>query len=237
MNIHNVRRWHGLVGVSIVLFWFYLLISGLIINHSDMLELDKKEISYPWLISWYGIRAAEPKEGYDLGNGYLSWDGDNWVLDDKLLSDSSGKPIGAVEAGSVNYVATTSSIFLYQSDGQLLDKIEKQSLPDYPVLAIGKRGSNVMLQTLSGVYATADGQKWEKSSATGIKWSSLQDLPAEVKERSAEILAPGISLQRVFQDVHSGRIFGRYAAWLLDIIAFGLLGLGLSGFWLYWRLR
>jgi uncharacterized iron-regulated membrane protein len=237
MNIHAVRRWHGLVGAVIVFFLFYLLLSGLVLNHVDIFKLDKREVSYPWLMRWYGIHAAEPTQGYLLGKNYFSWEDDKWVLDDKLLPSSVGQPVGAVEVRGVNYVATAAALYLYQSDGQLLDKVEKQSLPAYPILALGKMDNNVMLQTSSGVFASIDGQNWEKSSAAGMTLSALQDLPAEVKHRSADILAPGISLQRILLDVHSGRIFGRHALWVMDVASLVLLGLGLSGFWLYWRLR
>lgn len=225
------------MGAVIVFFLVYLLVSGLAINHGEILKLDKREVSYPWLMRWYGIHVANPTQGYVLGKSYFSWDEDKWILDDKLLPNGVGKPVGAVEVRGINYVATAATLYLYQSDGQLLAKVEKQSLPAYPILAIGKMGSNVVLQTPSAVFASVDGLKWERSNATGMTLSSLQDLPANVKRRSAEILAQGIPLQRILLDVHSGRIFGRYAIWVMDIASLVLLGLGLSGFWLYWRLR
>lgn len=237
MNIHAVRRWHGLVGAAIVLFMVYLILSGLALNHVDILKLDKREVSYSWLMRWYGIDAAVPTKGYLLGKSYLSWEEGKWVLDGKLLSSSAGQPVGAVEVGGINYIATTSALYLYQSDGQLLDKLEKQLLPAFPISALGKMGDNVMLQTPSAIYASVDGLNWDLSNVSGLKLSTLQDLPADVKRRSADILAPGISLQRILQDMHSGRFFGRYAVWVMDIATLILLGLGLSGFWLYWRLR
>lgn len=237
MNIHDVRRWHGLAGASFVFFWLYLLFSGLLVNHSDMFGLYKHEIRCSWLSNWYEIPAAEPKEGYDLGKGYLSWDGDRWVLDDVFLSGSTGRPVGAVEAGGFNYVATATDLFLYHSDGELFEKREKQFLPGHPILAIGKTGADVVLQTPFGVYVSEDKKNWKKTSVTGITWSYLQDLPVEARARSAEVLAPGVPLQRVIQDIHSGRIFGRYAVWFLDVISLALVGLSISGFWLYWRLR
>ncbi|MFZ1547571.1 MAG: PepSY domain-containing protein [Candidatus Nitrotoga sp.] len=237
MNIHAVRRWHGLVGAGIVFFLLYLMLSGLAINHVDLLKLDKREVSYPWLMRWYGIDVADPIQGYLLGKSYLSWGDGKWVLDDKLLSGSAGQPVGAVEVGGVNYIATTSALYLYQSDGQLLDKVEKQFLPAFPISALGKAGDHVMLQTPAAVYASVDGLNWELSTATGMTLPSLQNLPDDVKRRSAGILAPGISVQRILQDLHSGRFFGRYAIWVMDVASLILFGLGLSGFWLYWKLR
>jgi len=237
MNIHAVRRWHGLVGAAIVLFLLYILLSGLALNHGDALKLDKREVSYPWLMRWYGIDVVGPNQGYLLGKSYFSWEGDKWALDDKLLPSSAGLPVGAVEVGGLNYVATSTALYLYQPDGQLLDKVEKQSLPAYPILALGKMSNKVMLQTPSAVFASVDGQNWEKSSTTGMVLSSLHNLPDNIKRRSADTFAPGISLQRILLDVHSGRIFGRYAFLVMDIVSLVLFALGLSGFWLYWRLR
>jgi hypothetical protein len=237
MNIHDVRRWHGLVGAVIVFFVFYLLISGLILNHVDIFKLDRKEVSSSWLMSWYDIPTVEPTQGYLIGNNYLTWGDGKWVLGDKLLSGSMGQPIGAVEAKGINYVATSLTLYLYQADGQLLDKMEKQSLPSYPILALGKINDDVMLKTPFATYVRANGQNWEKSSAAGAMVSSMQDLPSEVKERSAEILAPGIPVQRLLSDIHSGRIFGPYAIWVMDIASLVLFVLAISGFWLYWRLR
>ena len=237
MNIHEVRRWHGLVGAVIVFFLFYLMLSGLPLNHVELLKLEKREINSPWLMRWYGEEIADPTQGYLLGNKYITWEGSKWVLGDKLLASSSGQPVGAVEVGGINYVATTAALYLYQSDGRLLDKVEQQSLPASPISALGKMGSNVMLQTPTAVYASVDGLNWEQSNATGMTLSSLQELPADVIRRSADILSPGISLKRILQDLHSGRFFGRYAVWVMDIASIVLFGLGISGFWLYWRLR
>ncbi|MSQ45314.1 MAG: hypothetical protein EXR26_04525, partial [Nitrosomonadaceae bacterium] len=74
MNIHAVRRWHGLVGVGAVVFLVYLLLSGLIINHGDALKLDQTEVSSPWLMRWYGMHVANPTQGYRMGDSYFVWD-------------------------------------------------------------------------------------------------------------------------------------------------------------------
>ena len=87
--------------VRLCFFWLYLLFSGLLVNHSDMFGLYKHEIRCSWLSNWYEIPAAEPKEGYDLGKAYLSWDGDRWVLDDVLLSGSTGRPVERLKRGSI----------------------------------------------------------------------------------------------------------------------------------------
>lgn len=230
-----VRRWHGHVGVIATIFLVLLVLTGIVLNHEEALKLDKREINASWLMSWYGIHEAETSTGYLLGERYFSWEGDKWVLGDKPLAGSAENPVGAVEAGGVNYVATASAMYMYQADGQLLDKLDKQSLPAYPILALGKMEGSVVLRTPSAILASTDGLAWRKVEANGLSWSSPQSLPDGVRSQMKAMLAPGLSVERVLLDVHSGRIFGRYGPWAVDIAAIALLILGLSGLWMYWR--
>lgn len=229
-----VRRWHGHVGVVATVFLVFIVFTGIVLNHEEALKLSKREISAPWLMRWYGIHAVEPEQGYLLGEHYFSWEGDKWTLGDKPLAGNAEHPVGAVEVDGVDYIATSSVLYLYQADGQLLDKLEKQSLPAYPILALGKMGGNVVLQTPSAMLASTDGLVWRNADA-GVTWSSPQTLPDDVRRQMTALLAPGLSLQRILQDVHSGRIFGRYGPWVVDLAAIALLTLGVSGLWIYGR--
>lgn len=232
---HIIRRWHAHVGVAATLFLVSLVFTGIVLNHEEALKLGKREINTAWLMRWYGIQPADPKLGYLLGERYFSWEGEKWALGDKLLADGSENPVGAVEAAGVDYIATASTLYLYQADGQLLDKLEKQSLPSYPILSLGKMGNSVVLQTPAALLTSDDGLTWNKIEAASPAWSSPRALPDDVRQKMTSMLAPGLSLQRILLDIHSGRIFGRFGPWVVDIAALALLMLGLSGVWIYWR--
>ena len=117
----------------------------------------------------------------------------------------------------------------------MFEKREKQFLPGYPILAIGKTGADVVLRDPGGMYPKI--RKLEENKCDRYYMVVFAGSSCEARARSAEVLAPGVPLQRVIQDIHSGRIFGRYAVWFLDVISLALVGLSISGFWLYWRLR
>ena len=85
------------------------------------------------------------------------------------------------------------------------------------------------------MLASTDGLAWQKIGASSLAWTSPESLPEEVKLQMAVMLAPGLPLQRILLDVHSGRIFGRYGPWVVDLAAIAMLMLGLSGVWIYWR--
>lgn len=229
-----IRRWHGHIGVVATVLLVFVVVTGIILNHEEGFRLDKREISSPWLMRWYGMHVEAPQTGYLMGDRYFSWEGDKWAIGSQALFGSSEYPVGAVKVGDIDYVATPSALYMYQADGQLLEKLEKQSLPAYPILALGKMGDSVVLQTPSAMLASPDGLTWRKAG-TDLTWASMQPMPDDVRRQMGILLAPGLSLQRILMDVHSGRIFGRYGPWVVDLAAIAFLMLGISGVWIYWR--
>ena len=234
-HIRIIRRWHGRIGFIAAIFLVFLVISGLALNHGEALKLDKQEIRYPWLMHWYGIHASAPSQGFLLGKSYFSWEGDKWALGNRLLSGSAERPVGAVEVSGIDFIATPANLFLYQPDGQLVDKITTQSLPAHPILALGMKDDKIVLRTQSALFASVDGLSWETVNDNHITWSSAKALPNSVRKQLTDVLAPGLPAQRILLDVHSGRLFGRYGPWFVDLAATALLMLSLSGFWIYWR--
>lgn len=232
--IRLIRRWHARVGVFAALFLILLVFTGLALNHEDALKLDKMEISSPWLMRWYGIHVDVPTQGYLLGHEFLSWYGDKWVWGTKVLN-GRGQPVGAIEISGIAYIATASQLYMFQQDGQLLDKVEKLSLPGYPIISVGKTGESVVLKTADGAFASGDGLNWEKTSADQTVWVSLIALPDKAMQQQSRLLAPGLPAQRILLDLHSGRLFGQYGPWVMDFVALALLTLGMSGVWIYWR--
>lgn len=51
--------------------------------------------------------------------------------------------------------------------------------------------------------------------------------------RLRDILIPGITVQQVLLDLHSGRFLGTYGEWFVDLMAAMLAALSLIGGWLF----
>lgn len=234
-HIRLIRRLHAKLGVAAMLYLIFLVCSGWALNHAATLKLDQHETSAPWLMSWYGISSATPDTGFLTQSTHLAWAGDKWSLGDQVITHQHEQPLGAVETEGVIYIATPHSLSLFQADGQLLDKLDSASLPATPITALGKIGHQLAVKTQHGIFLTNDGLNWEKRDATKIQWSASQTLPDSVKQRLQHDLAPSISMQRILQDIHSGRILGQYGPVFVDLVGLALLTLGLSGLWMFWR--
>jgi uncharacterized iron-regulated membrane protein len=231
----RLRHWHATAGIFAALFLLLLLGTGLALNHTATLRLDSRPVNSPWLMRWYGLSAGVPSRGYALGAEYLAWDNERWVLGAKLLGEKLPPPVGAVAAADTRYIATRGALFLYTREGQLIDRVEKDSLPGAPIERVGLAGKEIVLQTAQGVFATADGLNWRTFSSGAAAWSVPQPLPEAIRERLAAAFAPSLPLERVLLDLHSGRLFGRYGPLLVDLIALLLAVLALSGTWIYIR--
>lgn len=234
-HIRIIRRMHARIGVFALFFLIFLAASGWALNHAESLKLDKREINTPWLMRWYGIDAPSPAQGYLLGTQYFAEDGGKWVLGNTVLAEHREAVVGAVESGGIVYVATAAALYIYQADGQLVDKVERQSLPAQPILALGKLDDSIILKTPSLLFAGTDGLDWKAVRAGPGTWSSAQPLPDTVKVQLAAAFAPALPAQRILLDLHSGRLLGRYGPLFVDFLAIALLALGMSGLWIYWR--
>lgn len=228
-----LRHWHARIGVLAALFFLFLALTGLALNHTQALSLAKYQVSMPWLMNWYGLKSQIPETGYLFPQGYLAARHGQVVMDGKPLAIRD-KVVGAAEVASVRYVATSQQLFLYQPDGQLVDKLQGDALPVKDITGLAVAANTIIVQGHQQSYASEDALVW-KASAVTSESISLKPLPVEVKNQLQQQFAPALPLERILQDIHSGRIFGQYGPYLMDLTAVILMALSLSGVWIYLR--
>ena len=59
----RLRRVHRWVGATLLLFVVFLSVSGIAVNHASDFGLDRKYISWSWLLEAYGMKAPAPYAG------------------------------------------------------------------------------------------------------------------------------------------------------------------------------
>lgn len=233
--IRFVRHWHARIGVLAALFFLFLAVTGLALNHTDVLRLSQKQVGSGWLMHWYGLHAQVPTQGYLFSSGYFAGDREHWVMDGHVLAAAAQAVRGAVEAGGVRYLATADTLYLYQLDGSLVDKLSGSALPAAPIVRIGTQNGALAIDTPQGIYASQDGLDWKQAKSDGVAWAAPQLLPPTTQQQLTEFFSPSLPLERVLLDVHSGRILGRYGPLLMDLVALVLSVLAISGVWIYLR--
>jgi len=234
-RIQKLRQWHRRIGIVVALELLILIFTGLILNHDLLLKLGDYRIENIWLMRWYGLKFQFPANGFFLGNNYLTWDDEKWVMDGKVIAKNLSPPVGMVELNGIRFIATAVGLYLYLPQGQPVDKIEKRDLPNIPIQKIGIGQGKLIIKTFNGTFWSLDGLNWKRTKMSGITWSELKILPSDILKEQPHLFAPNLSVERIVLDLHSGRIFGSYGPFVVDLSAAALLGLVISGLWIYRR--
>ena len=238
-------RWHRRIGVVLMLFVVVLVGTGIALNHTEDLALDRRFIQQPALLNHYGIPPAALRS-VDLGATWLSQlAGRQLFLDTTAVADCEGALIGAVSLAPLLAVLCEHELVLLSADGALIDRLRQGTgLP--PSTAVGLQGKTLVLATDQGLqrldldsFALAG-----VASDGNIHWSALAEAPPELRSPLLnEERGDGISWERLLLDLHSGRLFGAAGVWAVDIMALALLLIALSGVWVWlskpgrWRRR
>jgi hypothetical protein len=197
------RRVHRWLGTVLLAFVLVLASTGIALNHTSELGLDRKYISWSWLLDAYGMKAPSPYAGMvSLGSLMVVGDGRrvHVLLGSGDLVESidlSGMLSGDIEriGGADNRAVLQSGDALYRSDPEV---------------------------TLF--------EPWVAGTASEVTWSSATDPDtAGLEVLQTAWRGEGLTLERVLLDLHSGRIVATAGVLVMDIVAIGMIVLALSG--------
>src|SRR5262245_33011037 len=228
----TLRRWHARIGFAALVFFVLIAVTGVALNHSGALGLDSRRVHSEWLARWYGILQEQPQQAYRTASHLLVAANGRWLLDGSPTGEKMPHPLGLVEIGDLLVVGGESSLHVYRADGLLVDRLDGYALPGVPLKAIGAGEGELVVQTPAGEFSSADVLSWRPGAPKAVAWSMPTPLAASDREAYARRLAPGISLQRILLDLHSGRFLGTLGPLLYDIVAIFLTILALSGAWM-----
>lgn len=234
--LRTVRRWHARLGALAALFFILMVVTGLALNHTSALKLNQRNVSAPWLMAWMGLHAELPSQGYPVGDQYLVSTDEKTLLGNKLLVNVRSHVLAAVAWNGMVAVVDHNTLYLYDTQGNLVDHMSAENLPQQHLLGLGLMGDNLVLKTATGNFKTSDALHWQlitDAAAKDLSWAMLGALPSTMNAALNANFAPSLSAERVILDLHSGRLFGQYGPLLMDAVAIILLGLAISGVWMY----
>ena len=246
LNRHNankhlnkqLRFWHRKLGVLSVVFVLLLAITGILINHSNLLSLDNNKVTSAWLLDYYGIKAPTSIAIYQTTPLIASSDNLIWIKDNPPIeSDTVIK--GMVHYNDLFVAVDNNHLYLISDEGALIEMQDASLGLPQAIEAIGQDGQ-LWLKTIDG-YFTADPELIDWTAATpfiAIHWAKplvytqAQSALIALKARSTHL-----SWERVLLDVHSGRFFGALGPWFMDLVALSLIVMSLSGIYLWQKTK
>lgn len=221
------QRWHRRLGVASALLMILAAVTGFALNHTDDLHLGSHFPQNSALL-WPYQAVLTPTYRIATDSGLLSaFDGRLYLDDTVLVECDSLQAFAATDAGFV--VSCQEQWHLFDETWQLLESLE-------PAL-MGLNGSERLGVAGRQLLVDDEGTWLQIDTATFEVLGPVPGDDAVVAERMAEWQNTSISWQRLMQDLHSGRWFGGWGVWVMDIAAVILLLLAVSGLWMWWGKR
>jgi hypothetical protein len=243
------RKWHRRAGLFSFAMVLWLAFSGLVINHSDRLGLNKLNLQSAWLNSLYGLEQEQVHiEGlkhhdniYYCANGVL-------FKNNHEISTCTDFLKQGLVVQDVTVLLGEKELFLLTPDGQLLDRISF-SLIEKNIDEVFQKDNSLLLKPLQ---PKAEEEKLLSLNMTTLEFKPyLKEAEEDVNEEALRLFSsyleskalpenikeglgfPGISLERFLLDAHSGRLFGKPGIIFVDFFALLFVFLSLTGFYLY----
>jgi hypothetical protein len=238
MTIQHFQWWHRSLGFLAAMLVIFIAGTGLLLNHTDELELDQVMLDSDWILSLYGIEVESDPVAFKAGQTWLSRYGSRLYVNDQDTGQNTEQLIGVVELEDLLLVAVPDSLLLMTSSGEFVEKIAALPGISGTLLAMGKIGDIPVLQTTDGSYAgDMELTAWRQIRDDGPVWAVPERLPDQIlRQIELKHHGEGVSLERFVLDVHSGAVLGKVGKYLSDLFAILILLLSLSGLWVS-RLR
>jgi hypothetical protein len=232
-------RWHRRIGLLAALFALLLATTGIVLNHSPWLGLDRRFVDWGWLLHAYGDDSGT-LPAYQVGEQWLSRAANGRVyLDAQEVAPCQGELVGALRDGVLLYAACAREVLLISGDGELIEAFSSSTGLPAPVQGIGRVADSVVIQNNEGWWlADLDRVDFTTRAPAG---SLIQQLAPGTLPQLLQSAIPAqlewLTWERLLLDLHSGRVFGRPGVLLIDAAGVLLGCLALSGIGMWWLHR
>ena len=236
--------WHRYAGVTAALFVVILALTGILLNHTESLELNKRYIQSDWIVDWYGIQAPQDIVSFRAGNRSITLMGEHLYLNRREIEGNYFQLSGAVLLNDIYVVAVGDSLLLLTPHGEHIERLQGKDGVPAGIKRIGRDpvAQVVLVEGSHAVYqSNTDFLHWEhyrNDDKSAIEWAT----PAPIEPKLMRALQNHfrdevLPLERVLLDLHSGRFFGRLGPWIMDGAAVLLVLLAMSGTWIWLKRR
>ena len=239
IKLRSLYLWHRYAGITAAVFLLILAVSGLFLNHTVDLEMDRNYIRNTWLLDWYEIEAPQRIINYATPQHNISLVEDQLYFDQQAIRGHFDFLAGAIELQDIVLIAVDTQILLLTHQGELIERIIDIDGHRVQIGAIGSVAQHIAIQTDDFLLTDIDFSNWQTASRQdilNIAWSYPTRLPTHLRRFLEHDYRSNIlTLERVMLDLHSGRILGSYGIYLMDAAAIILILLAISGSFIWYQ--
>lgn len=235
----SLYLWHKYIGLTAALFVFLLSLTGIALNHTSELKLDRNYLSSEWLLDHYNVTEPARFTRYPLANSHVSQVDDLLVFGEQTIGPIERPLIGAIDFHGLTVVALKGKLLLVDETFNVIETLGREE--GVPILlqsiGINQAGQLVFKTPHKLLGLDEDFIEWsEIQNSNAITWSQKQR-PTKSQQQQLSKLHRShiIHVETFVLDLHSGRVFGRYGALFFDVVALLLMFLAGTGIWIWLR--
>ena len=233
IKLKKIVDLHRYIGLGICIFLVHLALTGIFLNHSIGLRLDKTFVTWPWLLNQYNLSVPEPVNIFTIGkNNFSTIDGEVF-FNDKPIFLAEEEFLGASQNRDTFILASSSTITLISKEGYI---INQDNVLPFIIKNIGIYGDEVVINDSEDKMWSSESinDVWKLTENMNVQWSKEGSItPANHEKIRKYYVGDGISLEQVILDFHSGAIFQKAGKIFFDIISILLIILSFTGIWLW----
>jgi hypothetical protein len=238
-RLHPATRWHRLVGIASTAVVLVTIATGVVLNHSDALNLAKRETRGTAIRHLYGNANVPLSPSYRVGRGWITQMGQRVFLDRAEILRREAPIVGAVETPDALLIAFEDGV-VELDDG--LNVVEAYGALDGlapPLTRVGWNGDDAFVQAAAGIMQfDAATMAFVAGGGSTLRWQAASPLPDAIsKDLVSNYGGPGVSYEQLLLDLHSGRLFGLPGVIIVDVAAICMLILGMTGVFLWFKFK
>lgn len=235
-----IQKWHKNFGICSALFVIFLATSGIMLSHSQQLKLNTNYIQTEWLLDLYQINPANEPIGFMSSDTWATQVGKRLYFNEIEVAKNITTLVGLITINDIYVVAYDSQITLLTQAGEIVEHLTGAvGVPAGMQAIAADDEANLIIRAAHGYYrVNLDDLIWDEFDYLDGVWSLSSFIPEELKINLYHLYrGRGLTLERVLQDLHSGRIVGQWGVYIVDFMAILFLILAISGIWMWWKRR
>ena len=235
-----IHKWHRKVGITAAFFVMLLVVTGLLLNHTDKLNLQNMFVKSNMLLDWYHIQPKGKVSGFLVNKHWVTQINSHIYFDRREVADHIDNLIGVVVLSDEFVVALDSSLLILTLSGELVEGLSGAEGVPAGIKSIGlSEEGELVIKAAHGDYlANLDTAEWQEEEGLAVNWSEPQEIPKDLYNQLLILYrGKGLPVERVILDIHSGRILGYAGVLLVDFMAILFLLLAMSGVWMWVKYR
>ena len=131
--------WHRHIGLTVAIVAIHLAITGILLNHTSDMGLDKTYLNNSIVLNLYDIKLPEQLPGYKIENNWLSHWNDVIYFNEQVIAESMHPLRGAVITSHFYALATSEEIWLLTIDGEVIEKFSAPGEKLGDIVSMGTR--------------------------------------------------------------------------------------------------